>query len=319
MNAANQVAVSPPVAMLFVVGLFVWMLFRPKSKAPAKIFLFIAATLAFGPISIRVMDWENAAFPLKFDNHLFLIDRAIGISAFSVARYLTPGMRSFLFVVYETLGYWMILWYGLNLALKRGRPKQVAIAFAIAYGLAPLFYLVVPACGPRHAFGSVFPMGNPAVAAVTTPLAYWPNAIPSLHMATAILLVYFSGGSRMLRAFGWIYAAGTALSTLAFEHYLIDLVVAVPYAFFVIAAADGLWSEALRNAVVVLAWLAGIRFATPQLIQVPLVAPALCLATVAQAVLRRGAVTGRNGQSSETVVESPSQAPSGSLERLPVR
>jgi hypothetical protein len=319
MNSGNQVAVSPPIAMLFVVGLFVWMLFRPKSTAPVKIFLFIAATLAFGPLSIRVMDWENAAFPLKFDNHLFLIDRAIGVSAFSVARYLSTEMRSFLFVVYETLGYWMIAWYGLNLALKRGRPNHTAIAFAVAYALAPVFYLAVPACGPRHAFGDVFPIGNPEVGAVLTPLHYWPNAIPSLHMATAILLVYFSAGSRAMRAFAWTYLAGTVLATLAFEHYLIDLVVAVPYALFVIAIVEGRWRGAARKLGVVAGWLITIRFATPLLVQIPLAVPMLCLATVALALFSRGAASDPAGRSVETAEGSRTPVLSESFDRLPAR
>jgi hypothetical protein len=280
MNAANQFALSPPIAMLAVVGLFAWMLFRPKSTAPAKIFLFILAVLLFGPVSIAVMDAENAAFPFKFDFHLFLLDRTVGISAFSIARHFSARLRDVLFVAYETLGYWMIVWYGLNLALKHGKPKQFATACAIAYGLAPLFYLAVPACGPRHAFGAVFPMGSPEVAAVPVRLVYWPNAIPSLHLATAILLVYFAARQPILRCFSWVYLASTVASTLAFEHYLIDLVVAVPYAYFAVRAAEGRFRESLRNMAVVLVWLGAIRFATPQIIHFPVLLRLLSLATI---------------------------------------
>jgi hypothetical protein len=275
--------INPAISMLLVVGLFVWMLFHPKSTTPAKIFFLIVAVLVFGPISVAVMDAEAAAFPLKLDYHLYRIDEALGISAFVIASFFSRMQRDVLFVVYETLGYWMIVWYALNLSLKDGRPRKLLKSYAIGYGLAPLFYLVVPACGPRHAFGAAFPFGHPAVSVTLTKLAFWPNAIPSLHIATAILLVYFAGSNRYLRLFAWFYLAGTAAATLAFEHYLIDLVVGVPYAYFAIRLAEGDLEAAVRNLVLVLGWLVSIRFATPLLIEYPLVLQLLVFVTISTA------------------------------------
>jgi hypothetical protein len=177
----------------------------------------------------------------------------------------------------------MILWYALHLNLRDGQPKPLLKSYLISYGLAPLFYLLVPACGPRHAFGAAFPMGLPEVAAIPVKLAFWPNAIPSLHFATALLFVYFAGRNRLLRCIAWAYLAGTAAATLAFEHYLIDLVVAVPYAFFAIRLAESRFAPALRNLAVVLAWLVSIRFATPLLVESPLILQLMALATVSTA------------------------------------
>ena len=273
----------PPVGMLLVVGLFVSMLFRPQSSAPVKIFLLIVGVMLFGPLSVAVMDAEAAAFPWKFDYYLYLIDQGLGISAFSIARHFSPWLRDVLFVVYETLGYWMILWYALSLNRRDGRPRPLLKSYLISYGLAPLFYLIVPACGPRHAFGAAFPLGTPEVAAVPVKLAFWPNAIPSLHFATAILFVYFAGRSRLLQCFAWAYLLGTAAATLAFEHYLIDLIIAVPYACFAIRLAEGRFKPAFRNLALVLVWLVSIRFATPLLVKSPPLLPLLVLATVVTA------------------------------------
>src|SRR5439155_25160554 len=137
-------------------------------------------------------------------------------------------------------------WYGLNL-LKGGKPKALLFSYVISYGLAPLFYLAVPACGPRHAFGSIFPIGNPEVAIAPVRLAFWPNAIPSLHLATAVLLIHFAGRSRVMRGFAWVYLAGTAAATIALEHYVIDLVVGVPFAYFAIWVAERDYRRALAN------------------------------------------------------------------------
>jgi hypothetical protein len=122
-------------------------------------------------------------------------------------------------------------------------------------------------------------MGNPEVAAVPIQLAGWPNAMPSLHFATAIIFVYFAGKSRILRWFAWIYLLGTGAATLAYEHYLIDLIVAVPYAYFAIRAAEGRFASAFRNLAVALAWMASIHFATPLMVAHAWVLRLLALAT----------------------------------------
>jgi hypothetical protein len=277
--------VNPALAMLIVVGLFVWILFHPNSTAPVKIFLMIVAVLIFGPLSITVMNRAAAAFPWKFDYHLYLIDNSLWFSAFWVARHLVEWQRSILFVIYETLGYWMIVWYGLNLLFKSGQPRQLVVSFLLSYGFAPLFYLAVPACGPRHAFGAIFPAGNPVVSAVPVQLAFWPNAIPSLHLASALILVHFSGDTRFWRCFAWLYLAGTVAATLAFEHYLIDLVVAVPYAYFAICLAEGRFRATAAHTALVLAWLASIRFGTPLLIQFPLFLNLAAAGTIAAGVI----------------------------------
>jgi hypothetical protein len=108
----------------------------------------------------------------------------------------------------------------------------------------------------------------------------WPNAIPSVHLATALLFVFFAGENRWLRGLAWIYAAGTVAATLAFEHYMIDLIVAVPFACFAALATRGRVRPALANLAVVVAWLLAIRFGTPVLIAHPLFLRALALATL---------------------------------------
>ena len=271
---------NPIVGMLFVVGLFVWMAFHPHSTGALKIFFFIAVWILFGPLSEAIMNAENAAFPFKFDYHLYLIDRSLGLSAFSIARHFLPWHRSILLVVYDTLGHLMVFWYAMSLRTRDGGSKQLLLTYLVAYGLAPLFYLIVPACGPRHAFGSMFPLGNPAVGPVPIRLDHWPNAIPSLHLTTAIVFVYFAGANRFLRSLAWIYLAGTAAATLAFEHYSIDLVIAVPYAYFAILTAKGQFRPAFCNLALVLAWLVSIRFATPLLVMYPPILRILAAATV---------------------------------------
>jgi hypothetical protein len=265
--------------MLAILGLGVWMLFRPQGKDAPKILLFILV-LAFEPLSGAVMNAENRNFPLKFDYFLYAIDRSLGLSAFWVARLLSEWQRSALFVVYQSLTVAMITWYGVNLRRRDGRPAGLLIAYLITFGLGPCLYLIVPACGPRHAFGSAFPAGNPDVSPMLVPLNYWPNAMPSLHVATALLFVFFAGGNRVLGGIAWLYLAATAAATLAFEHYAIDLVVAVPFACCAALGSRGKVRRALFCLAVVLLWLMAIRFHTPALTAHPVFLRIAALATL---------------------------------------
>jgi hypothetical protein len=184
-----------------------------------------------------------------------------------VARRLAEWQRVTVFWIYESLTLAMVAWYLLQLVLKNGKPRQLLYAYMLAYFLGPALYLVVPACGPRHAFGAAFPLGQPSVALKLVALNFWPNAMPSLHLATALLFVLFPAGNRVVRAIGWLFVAGTIVGTLAFEHYVIDLVVAVPYAWFAFTAAQGRVRAALGYLGCVLAWLLLIRLETPLLVE----------------------------------------------------
>jgi hypothetical protein len=164
--------------MLVIFGLCLWKLFRPLANEVPKILLLIMV-FAFEPTSSAVMNAENRGFPLKFDHFLYVIDKSLGVSAFWVARLLTEWQQSVLFVVYESLSAAMITWYGVSLKRRDGTPGGLLIAYLLTFVLGPCLYLIVPACGPRHAFGSTFPAENPDVSPVLVRLDYWPNAIPS--------------------------------------------------------------------------------------------------------------------------------------------
>ncbi len=101
--------------------------------------------------------------------------------------------------------------------------------------LALAIYVMFPVCGPAYAF-SGFPDQMPSVV-TPHPVAInaAPNGIPSVHMSTALLILW------LLRHWWWGRIAGilflvlTVLATLGLgEHYLLDLVLAVPYTALVL-------------------------------------------------------------------------------------
>lgn len=287
LNSLIHTTPSPAVwTMLVVLGFAVWIMFRPGDDRPRKLLLLLIGIVAFGPVSEAIMAFETAHTPLKFDYYLYLVDRSLGISAFIVARLFTEWQRLGLLLLYQSLCVVMTLWYAIRLFEKRKTANALLVAYLAAYLVGPFLYLIVPARGPRHAFGSVFPAGNPDVSPVLIPLSGWPNAMPSLHLTTALIFVLFAGENRFFRYFSWIYLAGTVAATLAFEHYLIDLVVAVPFACFAIHLGERNFRAALGGFALVLAWLLAIRFATPTLITHPIELRILALITVGLPLVR---------------------------------
>jgi len=217
-----------------------------------------------GGLSGLVLAFEDRAMPLKFDYYLYLIDRGLcGSTVFGFSRALAGPPSYAMAAIYESLFLVMVVWYWLGLRQGNG---SILRAYLISFTAGPLLYLLLPACGPRFAFASVFPSVDPVVSAALVPLQAPPNAIPSLHLSTAILFTFFAAKSRILRVFSWMYLAGTAMATVAVgQHYLIDLIVAVPFACFVAAIVHRRVPQGLGNLALVLAWLVSIRFATPLL------------------------------------------------------
>jgi hypothetical protein len=267
--------------MLGIVGLLIWTLFHLRDDFGPKIILVVMVFVAVGPVCDAVMNSENTAFPLRFDHFLYLVDQNLGVSAFSVARLLSAWQRSVLFQFYQSLTLAMVVWYGVNLKAKDGRSNRVLIAYAVTLVVGPCLYLLLPASGPRHAFGATFPMGSPSVSLDLIRLDNWPNAMPSLHVSIALLFVLFAGKSRALRWIASTYLAGTILATLAFEHYVVDLIVAVPFAFFVTRAAEGEIRRAACYLAVVLAWMLSIRYSAAPLISAPVGLRILAAVTIA--------------------------------------
>jgi len=81
-----------------------------------------------------------------------------------------------------------------------------------------LFYGLFPAVGPGHFdWTRLVPASAP------------DNCMPSMHLTWA-LLIAINARSPQLRVGLWIYVALQAVATLALrEHYLVDLIAAVPY------------------------------------------------------------------------------------------
>ena len=170
------------------------------------------------------------------------------------------------------------------LVMQRRRRKDGCVDadlrwVALALGVAGfLLYQIVPASGPIYLFAKEFPFLVPDLAGMQIGpawLALEPrNAMPSLHVGWTMLLFWNVRYSWWTRIVLGIYMTMTVLATLGSgEHYLADLMVAVPLALAIQAACSIMiqprerWIGVIVGTIVTLAWL--IAFRTGAALAVP--------------------------------------------------
>jgi hypothetical protein len=249
-----------------------------------------------------------------FDGLLPIQLARIVAETFSRHHWLTPVFQ----FVYNGLGGV----FGIYVVLQRGPDGQLSghlvSRWIVAGCLGYIGYFCLPGVGPHVAFGSAFPLNLPDPNGIElsplVPSGDWPrNAIPSMHTSWAFLILLATRNMSLIARIGALtFMIATLISTLGLgEHYLIDLVVAIPFT----VAVDGLVSlisstvanrrqvvATIGGATITGAWLLVLRYGVELLRGMPWIASWLVLGTLAasgwllfQPVTLRGPIPRRRG------------------------
>lgn len=260
--------------------------------------------------------------PLTYDGALYALDatlripfsKSIGIAfadfppiaAVSLIAYaLLPG------AIAAGLGYEQ---YNIERGAARGVGVNLLLAYAVSGSIASLLYILCPATGPSHVFREAFPRLLPDASTISWSLSTFAplsprNAMPSLHFAWAVILWRSVKGAR-----GWVrksaatFAFLTALATLGSgEHYVVDLIAAVPFLVALEAATAHRFVSSARRMTPLATgilfyalWIVLARNGTtfiPALLENPVVIRVLALATL----IVPSAVALRHSDSGKTI------------------
>jgi hypothetical protein len=209
--------------------------------------------------------------PKVFDLYLYRFDSLLGFQlSFLIGQWFirVPFLYTVCFLVYASLPLAEVLVVVLFLRGYRmpANPLMVCIAAGIA---GFLLYQVCPAAGPVHVFHSVFPQAPPSIPSLQAiALADVPrNAMPSLHTAWALLMWWnLRHCPRWMRYAATAFLTFTLLATLGLgEHYLVDLVAAVPFAAAVQTACTKQWLRSSTLVGITIGWVVYLRFGLPGL------------------------------------------------------
>jgi hypothetical protein len=240
---------------------------------------------------------KNAHAP-SYDLYAFVVDERLGGQlSFALGRGFLqwPALSRLFEEVYAALPFALGLLYAyLRCGSEPYRSLRAVVLLFTASVLAVAGYLIVPVAGPRFVFAG-FPFAAPHL--VPGDLRLLPldpeierNGVPSLHLASALLVWWNLRRINLgLRAFTGFFLAGTTIATLGLgEHYLVDLVIAVPFALALQAgvmpprsAPEGKrWLSVGIGTGLTLAWLGALRsaafvFLAPTLLVVALTAVSL--------------------------------------------
>jgi hypothetical protein len=249
-----------------------------------KSILIPAAGFAFFILaSQNSLNLAGLLFPKTLDLYAYAFDGSLG---FQPSFLLGQAFRRFALIdavghfTYYALPVAMALVYAAHLRRKAVSPLSI-LGVYFATGLAGYFlYLAFPAAGPAYVAGPSFPNSPLSLIAlrqltlrpVPLPWQIPRNAMPSLHIAWA-LIVWFNCRpfARWVRTLALVFVLVTVFDTLGTgEHYLIDLVVAFPFA---VAMQALCMAAAVREprqhrfiiggcTTVVIVWLVLLRYAT---------------------------------------------------------
>ena len=210
-----------------VVGFAVVMLAAYVRRLPEKYpdFCVGVAIPIFCLLLLPIGAFTGWLRPITLDAAFRRWDLALGMDGFAFTRWLLANRC---YVLVGPVYYSLPLIAALAWALERRALllRSVVIGALLAFPL----YLLLPAAGPQYAFLN-FPDNNslPGLVAWVHPR----NCFPSMHLTWAILVAMNIRNARW-RWFFVSYATLMGFATVASgEHYFIDEIAAVPFAFAV--------------------------------------------------------------------------------------
>jgi PAP2 superfamily len=282
--------ISPAlISLLLTFASVLWMLRDESDKTRVLLFFGLLINVIYGSIQQGLMGAMGSLLPWKYDHLLYGMDSALGVSAPAIARMITPPVLLVLTVAYRLMVPAMIVLY--IFAANREQRKNVAVAYFAELVFGPLLYVLLPACGPIYAFHATWPNVHVDAGLQAIKLSGMPNAFPSLHLATALVLLAFAkpGAWRNLAT---CFFAATAASTIATgEHYVIDLVGGVTFGCFACYAGRRRYFIASLFFALTGLYAGLIRFAPHILLSHPILLREIVVASVAVSAIFIAAIT----------------------------
>jgi len=182
-------------------------------------------------------DFLSTLRPYRLDLYAFALDRCVGSPAFAVGRFVhsSPALFAVVCAAYALLPIALLVSFWATATFRPAETRSAALTLSLSAFLLPLCYLLIPISGPAYAFPSfpALPVGPVLLASI--PLTAAPNGMPSGHFAGALLICWFTRHWAAGRVASGVFLALTTLATLGLgEHYLIDLIAAVPYTYCIL-------------------------------------------------------------------------------------
>jgi hypothetical protein len=227
-----------------------WLARRRRDSPTMEALLAACLWPAFSAITGACLQQTPALGARTLDQYVWAADAALGAQpSFALGARLAshPVVLEVLSQVYNYLP--LSLAIGFAAERRARRPADLLTAALAAGVLGYGIYLLFPVVGPAYVVPA-FPLLPADGAGALRPAAdAYRNGMPSLHFGWSLLILRHCWRcGRAARWFALVNAALVAAATLAFGlHYLMDLVVAVPFVEAVEALVPGVGGPAARR------------------------------------------------------------------------
>lgn len=296
----------------------VWLMPLISKRSDLKLLGKLAIPPCFGLLSALLLN--VGAHGITYDHLLYAFDGSLGFQpSFWAGRTVSPHwIGGITRGLYDGLPLFLVAAYVLQ-ERRGGKQARDLFFLMMLIGICgAACFLVFPAVGAYFIFAKSFPFDPPALSSIAVVpavvgAAVPRNCMPSLHTAWALAVFWTAG--RFPIGWRWLLRGLLVvmlLQTLVF-HYLVDMVVAVPFtlALYAVTQTAVPWSvRQRRNACVfgwlqVAAWMIALRWGTGLFLASPAIPWLAALFTVVSScrawqVLER--VTGRQEQAEPVAV-----------------
>jgi hypothetical protein len=224
---------------LLVMTVTLFQLKGEQADARMRMLITCAGIAFIAPVLQLLLAISMRLTPYRYDPILCAIDGSFGFQPSFLFGQLAAHSRVLKELQLDVY-YCLVLAVGMNYAAHAEHraaswPVDVLRAYVTCTVLAFFLYIWLPAAGPGFAFHDAFPNHPPALFQIPVRrmlLAALPtNAIPSVHAATAYLVWWNSRPWKWGRIAAGAFALLTLVATMGTgEHYMVDLIVAAPFA-----------------------------------------------------------------------------------------
>ena len=248
--------------------------FKNKNIELSKLYFLLTVMFVLMAWSTQTaLEIIKFIFPHVYDIDIYKIDSAFGNITIPVVQWFerSPAFfQTLVLEVYSLLTIVLFIVVALFIREKKEKKYHIIRVLIIPFGLAFICYSIIPVSGPIYAFSTqYFPLNMPMASEIQGGKIFIPpaarNGMPSMHLTGALLIWLLSAGLNRKIYFyaATIFMLITAFATIAFgEHYLLDLVVALPFAAFIAVGLANPDNFIFRDKITTVLWLStGITFA----------------------------------------------------------
>ena len=212
-------------------------LYGPSGRL-GRFLIVVALAVPGNMLAMFAANCAGRVRPYKLDLYVYWIDNRLGFQpSFALGRFVMshPSMMVLLALSYQLLPIAILAVFGAYLWLRSEREAMSMVpVFILNLALSVPCYLLFPVSGPAYAFPGFPALPGGQVVPHPILLSAPPNGVPSIHFSTALLILWYGWKLPFGRWIAGMYLALIAVSTMASgEHYLFDLLAAVPYTVLV--------------------------------------------------------------------------------------